>query len=370
MGKLIRAVISLIVLISMATLPLSGCRSPERGDVATPQTTGLASSGKLPAKISGLESPVAMAFSPDGRIFITERSGRIRIFKDGKLEPQPFTTVDVPKLSGYNETGLLGITLDPNFSKSPFVYFYRSFEENGRLFNRVMRARDERGKGVRLETILDKIPGGRIHNGGVIGFGPDGNLYITTGETGKGELAQDKSSLAGKILRIKPDGSIPKDNPFRGSPVYSLGHRNVFGLAFNPRNNRLYTTENGPESDDEINVIKAGGNYGWPIVLGFSNDPRFINPIKAYTPQVAPTQALFYTGNLFPDSKGDFFFGSFLEGTIHRLKLGGTNQDKVLKDDIVYTDPARQGIVGIAQAPDGSIYAITKDGIARIDRLI
>ncbi|MHB0976352.1 MAG: PQQ-dependent sugar dehydrogenase [Candidatus Aquicultorales bacterium] len=354
-----------VVFFFIAGLP-AGCAASKSANEAPMEKTG--ESARFPAFIE-LNVPVSAVFAPKNRMFITEKAGSIRVVENGRLRSVPYLRVDVPDLPE-SETGLLGLALHPDFSKQPYIYYFHTYESGGDLFNRVVRVRDDNGKAGRTDIIIEGIPGGLIHNGGVLGFGPDKKLYIMTGDSGRSELAQDVGSLAGKTLRIEPDGSVPDDNPFPGSPVYSLGHRNIFGMAFDPQTKRLYTTENGTNRDDEINIIRNGGNYGWPEVLGRSDNPAFINPIQTYPTQVAPTQAIFYTGRLFEDSRNDFFFGSFLDGNVHRLTLGGKNRDRVERDEIVYEDPESLGIVTLVQAPDGSIYVGTEEGLTRVDTLL
>lgn len=210
--------------------------------------------------------PWAIAISDEGKIYFTERSGTIRIIENGQLHSEPLITFDVPFISE-GEGGLMGIVLDPNYSQNRYIYVMHSYVENNQIYNRVVRLIEQNNKALIDGVIIDKIPGGRIHNGGRIKIGPDKKLYISTGDAGNSSLAQDMTSTAGKILRIELDGSIPKDNPIIDSPVYSLGHRNPQGLAWNP-NGILYESEHGQTAHDEINIIQVGANYGWPIVQG------------------------------------------------------------------------------------------------------
>jgi glucose/arabinose dehydrogenase len=210
--------------------------------------------------------PWAIAISDENNIYFTERSGIIRIIKDGKLQPEPLMKFFDPFIS-QGEGGLMGIALDPNFSQNHYIYVMHSYGTISEIFNRVIRLVETDNRAILDNVLIDKIPGGRIHNGGRIKIGPDKKLYITIGDTGNSILAQYEESLAGKILRIELDGTIPKDNPFPNSPVYSLGHRNPEGLAWNS-NNVLYESEHGQTAHDEINIIKPGANYGWPVVQG------------------------------------------------------------------------------------------------------
>lgn len=337
---------------------------------STPTTTATIKDGAkfmFPERIEGLDQPIAFSFAPGRRIFITERSGQVRVFENGELKEEPFVTVDVPDLSGYHETGLLGIATDPNFEDQPYVYIYHTYEDGNRLFNRVARYRYGSNNNPEAEVLLDRIPGGRIHNGGILKFGPDGNLYVSTGETNNRSLAQNLDSTAGKILRIAPSGNVPDDNPFENSPIYSYGHRNVFGLAFHPETGELYATENGPNRDDEVNKILAGRNYGWPIALGISGDERFVDPIVTYTPNIAPTQAIFYTGNVFREIKNQLVFGSYNPNELHALELAGEDNTEVEQDRVIFRsdDP----IIGVAEASDGTIYITEDNSIRRIQTL-
>lgn len=224
-----------------------------------------------------LEIPWALAFAPDGALFVTERPGRVVRFREGQKSVKIF---DVPGVAHVGEGGLLGLALDPRFEENQFLYLYytapvkrSSARAAENLKNRVVRYRVT-GLGLADPAVLlDDIPGARFHNGGRLAFGPDGNLYVTTGDAQQPERAPELRSLAGKILRIRPDGSIPADNPFAGSPVFSLGHRNPQGLAWD-REGSLYATEHGPSDPppncchDEVNRIAAGKNYGWPHFAG------------------------------------------------------------------------------------------------------
>ena len=210
--------------------------------------------------------PWAIDISNEGKLYFTERSGIIRIIEDGKLLSQPIMTFSTPFVS-QGEGGLLGITLDLNYSQNHYIYVMHSYGETNKIYNRVVRLLENNNKATIDKILLDKIPGGQIHNGGRIKIGPDKKLYITTGDAGNSALAQEPMSTAGKILRIELDGRIPEDNPINNSPVYSLGHRNPQGLAWDSKN-VLYASEHGQSAHDEINIIKPGANYGWPLVQG------------------------------------------------------------------------------------------------------
>src|SRR5215467_6352622 len=203
----------------------------------------------------GLDTPWAIDFAPDGRIFITERPGRIRIFGGGRLLPEPWMTLEVAAVS---EAGLMGLALDPQFAQNRFVW---------------LREEQKSGKGSPDKVLIDNVAGANNHDGGRVKFGPDGKIYWTTGDAQTTRFAQNLRSLNGKILRINVDGTIPVDNPFANSYVYSYGHRNPQGLAWQSKTRRLYSTEHGPSGfqgccRDELNYIEPGKNYGWPEIRG------------------------------------------------------------------------------------------------------
>lgn len=248
-----------------------------RGNVAkvrVKETTSRQFPYKIEVIAENLYVPWAISLGEQGEIYFTERSGSIRVIKEGKLQKQPLITFSPPFIS-QGEGGVLGIALDPNFSKNHYMYAMHSYEEDGQLYNRIVRLVENNDRASIDRVLMDRIPGGRIHNGGRIKIGPDQKLYITTGDAGNSALAQDITSTAGKILRIELDGSIPKDNPIHNSPVYSLGHRDPQGLAWNSES-ILYESEHGQFAHDEINIIKPGANYGWPIVQGDEESTKII----------------------------------------------------------------------------------------------
>lgn len=312
---------------------------------------------------SNLHVPWEIVFSPDGRAFFTERMGSLRVIENGTLVDQPVSTIPVTEAG---EGGLLGLALDPNFEKNHYLYLYYTYSDSTGLHNRVSRF-TESNDTISLEKILiDKIPANTYHDGGRIKFGPDGKLYITTGEAGRPESAQDVTYLGGKILRINPDGTIPVDNPFSGSPVYSYGNRNPEGLDWDPRNENLIETEHGPSGEnnwyahDEVNLIIPGKNYGWPYVIGMANDSRFMNPIyQTGNTTWAPSGATFYTSDKIPDLKGKFLIATLRGQHIEVLTL-----DK--DDKVVSTQEIFNGTYGrlrdIVQGPDGSLYILTSNG--------
>ncbi len=307
-----------------------------------------------------LEVPWALAFAPDGRIFITERGGAIRVIADGELLTEPFAQLAV---AATGEAGLLGLTLDSNFTQNRYLYVYHTYRASGgALWNRVVRLKDVNGHGEEPQVLLDSIPGARNHNGGRIKFGPDGKLYITAGDAAKPQLAQDIASLAGKILRINSDGSIPTDNPFPGSPVYSYGHRNPQGLAWHPTTGQFFITEHGPSGHDEVNLVEAGANYGWPEVAGVGGEPPITEPVvESGRNTWAPAGATFYGGEaLTPLWNNKLFFGGLRGQQIHWAELAPPDYQQVQTEGVLF-DRRYGRIREVIQVPDGYIYFTTSN---------
>ncbi len=311
---------------------------------------------------SNLQVPWEIVFAPDGRAFFTERTGNLRVIENGTLLEQPLATIPVARAG---EGGLLGIALDPNFENNHYLYLYYTYSDSTGLYNRVSRFTESNDTISSEKILMDKIPANTYHDGGRIKFGPDGKLYITTGEAGKPESAQDITYLGGKILRINSDGTIPSDNPFSGSPVYTYGNRNPQGLDWDQRNGNLIETEHGPSGEngwyahDEVNLIIPGKNYGWPYVIGMANDSRFINPIYQ-TGDVtwAPSGATFYTSDKIPELKGKFLIATLRGQHMEVLTL-----DKY--DSVESTQKIFDGTYGrlrdVVQGPDGSLYILTSN---------
>ncbi|UCF20822.1 MAG: PQQ-dependent sugar dehydrogenase [Gemmatimonadota bacterium] len=305
-----------------------------------------------------LEVVWGLAVAPDGRVFLSERPGRIRVIdEDGGLRAAPWARVEV---FADGEAGLLGLALHPAFPDSPFVYVvYSHLDDQGGVGNRVSRIREEGGRGGEEFVILEGIAAGRRHAGGAIAFGPDGKLYIGTGDVGRPARAQDPNSTAGKILRINPDGSIPDDNPFWGSAVFALGLRNVQGFDWDPETGRMVATMHGPSGEwarfgrDELNVIEPGANYGWPRVLGAVGLPGFTDPWLEYGEAIAPAAAVFYRGPIEPWD-GDFFFATLSGEHLHRVLLAA---DRSTPEALERLWPSVYGRVrALAVGPDGALY--------------
>lgn len=316
--------------------------------------------------IEGLDVPWSLIFLSDGRALVSERRGTIQLIKKGTHQG----TYASIKVSHDGEGGLLGIAADPAFPKRPYIYAMHTYEKKGALFNRVIRLRDKGEKGVFDRVIIDNIPGGRFHDGGRIAFGPDGMLYVTTGETFNAPLAQDLSSFGGKILRITPEGNIPADNPFKGSPVYSYGNRNPQGLAWQPETGRLFESEHGPSGEfghfanDEINIILKGGNYGWPKVIGAPHSAGYIDPVIVWKKTTPPSGMTFYRGKLFARLNGDLFVATLKSQALIRIQLD-RNNEKVLRIERWFARDYGVGIYGrlrdVVEGTDGALYLLTNN---------
>ena len=318
---------------------------------------------KVETLVSGLEAPWALDFAPDGRIFLTERGGRIRIIQDGKLLPQPWLTLDV---AATGEAGLLGLALDPGFAQNGFVYVAYTTRAGAGLQNRLVRLREDpaTGQGVLDRVLLEGIPGNGNHDGGRVKFGPDGKLYWTMGDAQKGAAAQDRTSLNGKILRLNPDGTIPADNPFPGSPVYSYGHRNPQGLAWQPGTGRLYATEHGPSGvpsccHDELNFIEPGKNYGWPTIIGDQTRPGLVTPVlqSGNTETWAPSGATFVTTGPWA---GSLLFAGLRGESLYRVVLDPADPRRVILFERLLAKQYGR-LRDVEQGPDGALYVLTSN---------
>ena len=329
----------------------------------------------------GLDHPWGLAFLPDGRMLVTERPGRLRIVsRDGRLS-QPLG--GVPRVFAQGQGGLLDVALSPDFATDRLVYISYSEPGEGGAGTTVARGRlNDAGAALEnVDVIFRQQPkvGGTAHFGGRLVFARDGTLFITTGERFKFQPAQDLSVDLGKIIRINPDGSVPRDNPFVGRDgarpeIWSYGHRNIEGAALNPQTGVLWAHEMGPRGGDELNIPEAGRNYGWPVVSwGEHYDgtpipkpptrPDLAQPIYYWNPVISPSGMAFYTGDTFPAWRGSLLIGGLSAQGIVRLTLDGqhvTGEERI---------PLGARIRDVRQGPDGAVYALTDQRDGRILRL-
>jgi glucose/arabinose dehydrogenase len=304
-----------------------------------------------------------MVFSPDGKLFYSVRdAGEIKIAKPiSTVLEVPFVRLQDPSTNAHQD--ILGITLDPNFTTNHFVYAYVIVKDGntGTISSRVIRFTELENKATDQKILIDNIPtrDGALLAGGLV-FGPDDKLYISTGYSAEIKQGQN-SNLTGKVLRINRDGSIPVDNPFPNSPVYSLGHRSIYGIAFDSKTRTALAAENDPRYYDEINLLKKGGNYGFPDHASPSTSSTLqtdnvsaIQPVRTYNPPIIPAQAIFYDQNKFPTLKGKFLVVSYAERSIYAITL---NSNGSISEELAIRLPDTRGhLVSIAQTPEGDIF--------------
>ncbi|MBI5698498.1 MAG: PQQ-dependent sugar dehydrogenase [Thaumarchaeota archaeon] len=297
-----------------------------------------------------LKKPWAIAFSGD-RIFVTEKEGNIRVIQSDVLLEEPLATIRAAKIHG---GGLLGITTHPNFENNHFLYVYYTYSENEQLWNKILRITESNNKILDAITIIDKIPASQFYNGGVIKFGPDEKLYVATGLSEEfSHQSQDLSSLEGKILRLNDDGTIPGDNPFENSPVLSLGHRDIQGMAWDSSGN-MFVTEFGPTKNDEINLVRPGQNYGWPEQECGGNE-KFVDAIMCYDPSIEPGGIVFYDGNKL-EYKDSLIMAALRGSNLFKLDI---NEKDLESQKSILSGLGR--IRDVVQGQDGYLYVITSN---------
>ncbi|MFN0072215.1 MAG: PQQ-dependent sugar dehydrogenase [Chloroflexota bacterium] len=346
-----------------------GVEQPRVEPTAVPSTVAPHALAVEPAVyLDGLMLPVSLQFAQDGRLFFVEvNKGQVRLAEGGVLRPEPVATLDVAKGA---EQGLVGLVLHPRFSENGWLYLYYAVpNRNGKIdFNRVVRMTERGGVATDPITIVDKIPADvkGSHNGGRMRFGADGKLFIGTGQAGDEPSGEPKlAGLQGKMLRINDDGTSPTDNPFPGTPVFAMGLRNPFGFDFHPVTGALYGVDNGPKGYDELNLIKPGGNYGWPGVIGAPSDPRYADPIWNSGPErLGMSGFMFYRGDQFPEYRGDAFQCLWNAGSLRRLRFGGPLGDRAE----VVEDLSADCRLDVSNGPDGAIYVAGITKIYRISR--
>lgn len=331
----------------------------------------------------GLEFPWGLAFLPDGRLLVSERPGRLRLVAaDGRLDPQPVE--GVPPVAAIGQGGLLDVALHPDFARNSLVYLSYAAEGPGGYGTEVLRGRLD-GHTLRdIQVIFRMQPKSKTghHFGSRLVFDRKGYLYITLGDRGDMARAQRLDDHAGSVIRLHDDGRVPRDNPFVGKPgalpeKFTLGNRNIQGAALHPQSGELWAHEHGPQGGDEINIIRAGVNYGWPVITYGRNyvtgtaigegtaKPGMAQPLLYWTPSIAPSGMAFYTGNRFPQWRGNLFVGALAGQMLVRVQLDG--------ERVVHQERLLEGALGrirdVRQGPDGLLYLLIDSKDGRIVRL-
>jgi aldose sugar dehydrogenase len=348
----IAGIIIIIIAISVATV----LSTPSDTTVPIPEPATSDNANQTNKGIrtiaQNLDVPWAIDIAVDNRIFFTEKPGRLgMIHANGTLASEPVVNIHTEDIG---EAGLMGLALHPNFTQNHLMYVYHTYAKNGGLYNKVLMLTEKNNKIVNSKIILDGIPASDSNNGGRIKFGPDGKLYVSTGDSEIPELAQNTKSLAGKLLRLNYDGTIPDDNPIPESPVYSYGHRDIQGFAWHPITKKLYASEHGPAGNDEVNIIEPGSNYGWPIEVcnhSTSSAPiRFETPEYCFNPEIAPSGLTIAASNKL-GYQNDILFTTLRGSHLHHIDLETRIQDNVLVGYGRLSD--------IVEAHDGSLYVLT-----------
>jgi aldose sugar dehydrogenase len=329
----------------------------------------------------GLQHPWGLAFLPDGEMLVTERPGRLRVIRSGALDPQP--VAGVPEVAVGGQGGLLDVAVHPEFARNRLVYL--SYSKPGRdgTTTAVVRGRFDGDRLSNVEEVIEARAWGRPgrHFGSRLLFDREGFLYVTIGDRGTMDRAQDRSDHAGTTLRLHDDGRVPPDNPFVGQPnvlpeIYTYGNRNAQGMALHPVTGAIWQTEHGPRGGDEVNLIEAGRNYGWPVItygVNYSGTPithlteraGMEQPLLHWTPSIAPSGTAFYTGNAFPEWRGSLFVGALAGRHLVRLSFDGTrpvSQEQLLRD-------AGYRIRDVRDGPDGYLYLLVDARNAPLLRL-
>ena len=377
--------ISLALLIIVTT---SACADVATDSMHPPRPASkpaeIVSSGyKVIEVATGLDHPWSMAFLPDGSMLVTERAGRLRLIKDGKLQPQPIG--GVPLVHTGSQGGLFDVVIHPKFAEYNLVYLIYAHGTNVANSTCVARARLDGAELQNLRVIFEVAPlkDTNDHYGGRLAFLPDGTFVLTVGEGFEyREKAQDLSSDLGKIVRLNDDGSVPRDNPFVGQKnarpeILSRGHRNPQGLAFDVVSGRLFETEHGPKGGDELNIIAPGKNYGWPIVTygmdysgayvsPYIERPGLEQPVVQWTPSIGPSGLTIYRGERFPSWNGSILVGALTFKHLRRVVIADNGQ--VTSEEQLLTD-LNYRIRDVRVAPDGYVYVTTDDSPGRVLRL-
>ena len=363
-------VLAPMLLVSITATAADGIVQTEKGPV------------RIETLAKGLEHPWGMAFLPDGRILVTERTGRLRLIGPGGLEPEPIE--GLPEITVYGQGGLLDVAVDPEFAHNQYVYLSYAAQGDDGTGTEVARGRFDGKRLHDVEVIFRATPkgdGGR-HFGSRLVFDRQGRLYVTLGDRGDGPRAQRLDDHAGSVIRIEADGKVPQANPFVGrsdarAEIFSYGHRNVQGATLHPDTGELWAHEHGPQGGDELNVIRGGVNYGWPVITYGVNygigtkigegthKEGMAQPLYYWVPSISPSGMTFYTADRFPQWRGNIFLGSLKFSQLVRLEMDGervVHEERLLEDTLGRIRDVRQG-------PDGYLYLLTDESNGQLARL-
>ena len=351
--QLIKLVIpsALVIIVSILTMKFSPSETLVPLPAPVSNLSNLTNTSGVEIIAEGLQVPRSIDISKEGRIFISEKRGSIRVVDNGTLLTEPVGDI---KAENIGDAGLLGLTLHPNFTQNHLFYVYYTYSNSTGLFNKVLMLKESNNRIIDSKTILDGIPGNDYRDGGRIKFGLDGKLYVSTGDASIPELSQDLNSLAGKILRINEDGTIPQDNPFSNSAVYAYGFRNAQGLAWAPNSGALYSSDQGGAGNDEINLISPGKNYGWPHEECNSNgdDNRYTPPLVCFNPSLEPSGIAF----AFSNKLG--YQNHLIVATLKGSHLRDIDFDSGSQNTILV---GYGRIIDLVESEDGSIYVLTSN---------
>ncbi len=367
----------------LLTIIISSCQG---ANVLTSANNSQTNQWQKVTVIEGLEHPWSMVWLPNGEILITERPGRLRVVREGKLDPKAIA--GVPEVFAVGQGGLLDVAIHPQFAQNRWIYLTYAHGDREANRTRVARAVYDGAslRDVRVIFEVSQAKTGSQHFGSRLLWLPDGTLLVAIGDGGNpplqlaGDLirkqSQNLQSHLGKIIRINDDGSLPKDNPFLGSKIWSYGHRNIQGISFDPMTQRVWATEHGAKGGDELNLIEKGKNYGWPVVSASQeygtntpvsrekSRPDLIDPKTIWTPAIAPSGLVFYTGNRFPNWQGNLFAGGLVSRDIRRLEVDKSGE--IINQEAI---PIGQRVRDVRQSPDGFLYLLTDEGNGQLIRL-
>ncbi|MBA3977902.1 MAG: PQQ-dependent sugar dehydrogenase [Nitrosopumilus sp.] len=334
----------LIIIISIITI----INSPSDTTILLPTPFTEKNESSIKGIADNLDFPTSIGILPDGRVLVSEQKGNIIFLNNNG------TVINKYKLDEnyFNEgAGLLGLTIHPKFDENNFFYVYHTYKNDEKIFNKILRLQEKNNTIISEKIMMDKIPASQLQNGGALKFGPDAKLYAAIGDNTVSESSQNLSSLAGKIHRINDDGTIPQDNPFKNSTIYSYGHRNVIGLAWDFNNKVLYASEAGRIGNDEINIIKPGGNYGWPIEeCGNLERNQLLKPEFCFTPSIYPA-GMTLSNSTKLGYEGKLIVSTLKSQHLRIIDLDSKDQSTILTGFGKLKD--------VAEDKEGSLYTIT-----------